>query len=175
MLPLMIFANGGEQLFPRSFFHHVTVCARSESALCEDGFLKSRVNENQQSRTLRLERLKKFEAVTSTQPQCSQQQLRFAFVDFVARITNVVSLATDNHVWLRIQNLRDAVPKQRVLFQNQDACFYRMLFWGGHVRATHDCAVLFAIRGGANVKLGILPGLLTAENTEDEEFRANHR
>jgi hypothetical protein len=25
------------------------------------------------------------------------------------------------------------VPKQRVLFQDQDPCFYGMLFWGGHV------------------------------------------
>src|SRR5437764_1543878 len=51
-------ANGGEQLVLRSLFHHVTVCAGTEGALCEDGFLKSGINENQQSRMLRLERFK---------------------------------------------------------------------------------------------------------------------
>src|SRR4029077_9971204 len=65
-----------------------------------------------------------------------------AFMDFMARITNVVSLATHNHVWLRIQKIGDAVPKQRVLFQNHDPRFSGMLFWGGHVCA---CAQVFAI------------------------------
>ena len=78
MLPLKISRIGGEQLFLRRFFHHVTLRAGTESALCEDGFLESGVNENQQSRTLRFERFKKFEAVAGTQPQCSQQQVRLA-------------------------------------------------------------------------------------------------
>src|SRR5204862_2138184 len=120
-------ANSGEQLVLRSLFHHVTVCAGSEGALCEDGFLKTGINENQQSRMLRLERFKKFEAVAGAQPQCNQQQVRLAFLDLVAGIANIVSLATYNHVRLRIRKMCDAIPKQRVLFQNQDAGFYRML------------------------------------------------
>src|SRR5204862_2102916 len=165
-------ANSGKQLVLRSFLHHVTVCASTEGALCENGLLKSRVNKNQQSRTFRFERFKKFEAVTGAQPQCGKQQLRLAFLDFVARITNVVSLATYNHVWLRIQKMCDAVPKQRVLFQNQDAGFYRMLFWSGHVRACalRNCGKVFCHFGGVNVKLEFLRSIY-AGNTEDARGR----
>src|SRR5437762_13141220 len=68
-------ANSGEQLVLRSLFHHVTVCAGSEGALCEDGFLKSGINENQQSRMLRLERFKKFEAVAGAQPRSEERRV----------------------------------------------------------------------------------------------------
>src|SRR5262249_31745541 len=62
---------------------------------------------------------------------------------------NVVSLATHNHVRLRIQKIRHAMPKQRVLFQNEDANFCGVLFRGGHVRACalRDRGMSFAIRG----------------------------
>src|SRR5262249_23628747 len=142
-------ANGGEQLFLRRSFHHVTLRAGTERALSEDGLLKSGVNENQQTGTLRFEGFKKFKAVAGAQAQCSQQQLRFALVDSVARITNVVDLAADDHIVLRIQKVRDAVAKERVLFQNQDPDFTGMLFWGGHVGAyaLRDCGVFFAILG----------------------------
>src|SRR5262245_50173331 len=83
-------ANGGEQLFLWSFFHHETVCAGTERALGEDGLLESGINEDQQIRALRLERFKEFETVASTQPQCSEQHLRFAFLELVARVTNAV-------------------------------------------------------------------------------------
>jgi hypothetical protein len=63
------------------------------------------------------------------------------------------------------------MPKQRMLFQNDNSCFYGMLFWGGHLCACAGriCGLLFCHPGGANVKPGILQGLLTAENTENAE------
>ena len=110
---------------------------------------------------------KKFEAVTGAQPQRSQQQVRLRLLNLVARITNVVSFTADNHVLLGIQKIGNTVPKQRVLFQNDNSCFYRMLSWGGHVCAVRGGWAAFCHPGGANVKQGILPGLFTAENTED--------
>src|SRR5437763_15632005 len=91
MLPLIISRIAVSSSSFGAFFHHVTVCAGSEGALCEDGFLKSGINENQQSRMLQLERFKKFEAVAGAQPQCNQQQVRLAFLDLVAasRIVSV--------------------------------------------------------------------------------------
>src|SRR6266513_1554564 len=108
LLPLVMFVGG------------------TKSTLCEDGFLESGINENQQSRTLRFESFKKFEAVTGAQPQRSQQQVRLQLLDLVARITNVVSFTADNHVLLGIQKIGNTVPKQRVLFQNDNSCFYRL-------------------------------------------------
>src|ERR1043165_6714629 len=81
------FANGGEQLFLRRSFHHVTLRAGTESALCENGLLESGINEDQQSRTLRFKTFQKLEAVAGPQSQRSEQQWRFAFLDFVTRVT----------------------------------------------------------------------------------------
>jgi hypothetical protein len=109
---------------------------------------KAGINEDKQSRALRLERFNKLQAIAGAQAQRSQQQLRLGLLDLVARIANVASLAADDHVRLRIQTMGDAVPKQRVLFQNQDAGFgVGVLFWGGHLCACalRDCGVLFAI------------------------------
>lgn len=93
----------------------------------------------------------------SAQSQGSQQQVRLRLLNLVARITNVVSFTAHNHVVLGIQKMGNTVPKQRMLFQNDNSCSYRMLFWGGHLCAcvgAHLWAA-FCHPGGANVKLGI--------------------
>src|SRR5438552_6748216 len=125
-------ANGRQQFFFWRCFHHVTVCAGAKGALCEDFFLEGRIDKDQQSGLLSLERLNKLQAVASAQPKGDHQQLRLAFCNLVAGIRNVVRFAANNHIRLRIEIIGDSVAKQRMLFQDQDASFC-----GGPSRAAH--------------------------------------
>src|SRR6266496_6558378 len=125
-------ANGRQQLFFWRCFHHVTVCAGAQAALCEDCFLKGRIHKDQQTGLLSLERLNKFQAVASTEPQSCDDQLRFAFRDLIPHIANVASLTANNHIRLRIETIGDSVAKQRMLFQDQDASFCGGASWNAH-------------------------------------------
>jgi hypothetical protein len=68
-----------------------------------------------------LERLHKFQAIAGTQAHGSQQQLRLAFRDLVARVPDIVTFAADNHIRLRIEIIDDPLAKQRMLFQDYDS------------------------------------------------------
>ena len=115
--------NGGQQFFLGRFFHHVPIRARAEGALCKQDFLKGRIHQDQQSRPFFLEALNKFQAVAGPEPQRSEQQMRFALSDLMARIPHAVGFAAHHQVRLRIEAICDPVAKQRVLFQHEDALF----------------------------------------------------
>ena len=117
------FANGHQQLFRVRAFHNVTDGARAQAAFCKDFFLKGRIDKDQQAGSFGLERLHKFQAVADAQAQRGQQHLRLALDDLVARVTNVARFAADNHVRLRIEIIAHPAAKQRMLLQDQDACF----------------------------------------------------
>src|SRR5262245_44506959 len=115
------FANRSEQFFFWRRFHYVTVCASAQGALCEDCFLKGRIDKNQQTGFLSPERLNKLQTVAGAETQSCDQQLRLGFRDLIARIANVVGLAAYQQAGLSIQKIGDPVAKQWMLFQDQDS------------------------------------------------------
>src|SRR4029077_6807122 len=114
-------ANRSQEVFFWRVFHDVTVCAGAQGALCEDCFLKGRIDKDQQTGFLSLERLNKFQTVAGAEAQSCNQQLRLAFRDLVTCIANVVGLTAYLQVRLSIHKIGDPVAKQRMLFQDQDS------------------------------------------------------
>src|SRR6266480_5265970 len=152
-------ANGRQQLFFRRGFHHVTLCACPQSALCEDCFLEGRIDKHQQTGSLSLERLNKFQTVAGTEAQSCDQQLRLAFRDLITYTANVVGLTAYQQVRLSIQKIGDPVAEQRVLFQDQDASFCDGPSWAAHASLTglSECEISF-LQWAHIVVLGGRPG-----------------
>src|SRR5205809_3402553 len=126
------FANGGKQLFFGSCFHDVTLCACAQGALCEDCFLKGRIDKDQQTGFLCLERLNKFQTVAGTEAQSCDEQLRLAFRDLAARSANIVGLTAYQQVRLSIQKIGDPVATQRMLLQDEDPGSCDGASWNDH-------------------------------------------
>src|ERR1041384_7258939 len=62
-------ANPSEQFLFWRCFHHVPVSSGPQGALCEDCFLKGRIDKNQQTWCLSPERLNKFQTVAGAEAQ----------------------------------------------------------------------------------------------------------
>src|SRR5882724_7767595 len=138
-------AKGSQQFFFWRCFHHVTVCAGAQAALCEDCFLKGGIDKDQQTGFLSLERLNKFQAVAGTEPQSRDNQLRFAFRDLIPRIANVAGLTAYQQVRLSIQTIGDPIAKQRMFFQDQDASFCDGPSWNAYASLSRfsECEISF--------------------------------
>ena len=68
-VPAENITNRSEEFFFSRCFHHVTVCTGAQGALCEDCFLKCGIDKNQQTGSLGLKGLNKFQTVAGTQAQ----------------------------------------------------------------------------------------------------------